>query len=89
MSDSKTARFTWWRTILDGLATFWPTLVTPAVLALSVHFRHPWLGVAVFVSIALAHRWWWTCIFGLLNAMALLGGILGCAIVGVRIMQAA
>jgi hypothetical protein len=84
MNDFRTILPNQWRKLLDFLATFWPLMATPIVAILSIRLQHPWLGVAVFVGIALARRWWWTCIFGLMNGMAIFAGLIGCAIVGVR-----
>jgi hypothetical protein len=47
-------------------------------------FHHPWIGIVTFIGIALAWRLWWTCVFGLLNAMAILGGFIGCGIAVLR-----
>jgi len=60
-------------------STFWPILATPVVLVSTVHFHQPWIGMVIFGSIGLAHKWWWTCIFGLLNAAAIVAGFLACA----------
>lgn len=86
MSDFNIIQPRRWRSIFEFLATFWPAMVAPIVLILSVRFHHPWLGMAVFVGMAVARRWWWTCVFGLLNALAILGGFIGCAIAAIKIL---
>jgi hypothetical protein len=42
--------------------------------------------MTIFVAMAVAIRWWWTCIFGLLNAMAILGGFIACIGVALKML---
>jgi hypothetical protein len=55
------------------------------VVFLSVRL-HPFVGMAMFVGMMLARRWWWTCIFGLPNAMMILAGFVACAIAAIKIL---
>ena len=66
------------------LQAFWPALITPVLICVSLNTGHPFLGVLGFACMAAAKRLWWTCIFGLLNAMAILAGFLVCIIPAVR-----
>jgi hypothetical protein len=73
-----------WRFLAENVSAFWPLLATPVIMFLAFHFRLPWLGMIAFVVLGLAIRYWWTCVFGLLNAMALLGGFLGCVVATIK-----
>jgi hypothetical protein len=58
----------------------------PVVLILSARFHQPIIGMCIFVCMALARRWWWSCVFGLVNAAAILGGFIGCAIAAFKLL---
>lgn len=66
---------------------FWPLIMMPIILVFSVRCHQPWMGMVLFVGMALAHRWWWTCIFGLVNASAIIGGFLGCLVALLRMLD--
>jgi len=65
---------------------FWPLLITTIVTPLSIHFQQPWLGLTTLVGIALARKRWWTCVFGLINDIALAVGVLNCSIASVQLL---
>ncbi|MGV3663776.1 MAG: hypothetical protein ACO1TE_26635 [Prosthecobacter sp.] len=76
----------WARLMAENLLPMAPLVATPLVVTLAVAFERPWIGMALFAGMAHAHRWWWTCIFGLLNALAIAGGFIACAVAAVRLL---
>ncbi len=80
MTDSGTTKIGIGRTVRDFLIVFSPLILTPFVLILALRFHHPWMGMFVFGGIALARKWWWSCVFGLLNAVVIFAGFIGCAV---------
>jgi hypothetical protein len=74
-----------WKGTVDFILVFWPTLLTPVILFLALHYKLPWLGAIVFIAIGLMIRFWWTCVFGLLNAIIVFSGFIGCFIVAMKI----
>jgi hypothetical protein len=86
MHDLHTVRPSRWRAVVDFISAFWPILLMPVVMFLALHFRQPWFGMIAFVIIGCMARFWWSCVFGLLNAMAVFGGFLGCAIATIKIL---
>jgi hypothetical protein len=86
MQDLQPVRQSRWKAVGVFLSVFWPLMLTPLVMYLALHFRQPWFGMIAFVLIGLLARFWWSCIFGLLNAMAVFGGFLGCTIATIKIL---
>ena len=72
------------RAILDALHAFYPTLTTVAVVPAVILAGHPWIGIPIFAVVLALWRTWWTCLFGLGNAMMLWGGIIACLIPYIR-----
>jgi hypothetical protein len=52
----------------------------PIIIAGSIALRMPWLGMVAFVVLMLLTRYWWSCLLGLLNLIAILAGLVSCAI---------
>ena len=66
--------------VRDAAQAFWPMLVTFVVVPTAVVTDALWIGPLVLLPILIVPRFWWTCIFGLLNWMTLVAGIAMCAI---------
>jgi len=66
--------------IKDALQAFYPLIVslvlTPFVLALNL----PWIGIALGAVLFSLKRTWWTCIFGIFNAMAIVAMMVACVV---------
>jgi hypothetical protein len=86
MQNSPSVRQSRWKAVGEFLSVLWPLMVTPLVMYLALHFRQPWFGMIAFALIGLLIRFWWSCILGLLNAMAVFGGFLGCTIATIKIL---
>lgn len=76
-----------WRVVVDFLMVFWPILLMPMIVLTALHFRQPWFGMIAFAGIGLMIRFWWSCIFGLLNASAIIAGFLVCAIATLKVLM--
>ena len=75
--------------IFDSIQAFYPLACVVVFTPLSIALGHPWLGIILFVVILFLWRTWWTCVFGLMNSMALFGGILGCLIPYIQMLRVA
>jgi hypothetical protein len=64
----------------NACQVFWPMAVTLIVVPVAVVLDSLWLGPLVLLPILFVPRIWWTCIFGLVNWMTLVGGIVACAV---------
>lgn len=71
---------------LEFLSALWPLLSTMIVTPLSMCFRQPWIGIIILMGIALAYKRWWTCVFGLLNFIALAAGVVSCSIFAIKLL---
>jgi hypothetical protein len=60
--------------------TFYPLIVSVVHTPIIVKFQVPWFGLALGVVLFALKRTWWTCIFGLLNAMAVLAMMIACVV---------
>ena len=75
--------------IRDVVLVFWPSIVTVLVVPLTVLRGHAWVGVALLTVILFLPRFWWSCLFGLLNWMILVGGVLACLIPYLKMLRQA
>ena len=75
--------------ILDYFGAFYPIACVVVFVPLTTVIGHPWIGIVLFIVIHYLWKTWWTCIFGLMNAMALWGGIAGCVIPYIRMLHRA
>jgi hypothetical protein len=71
---------------LEFPLAIWPALVAMIVTPLSICFRQPWIGIVILMGLVLAYKRWWTCVFGLLNFMALSVGVLSCSIAAIKLL---
>ncbi len=71
---------------IEFLAAFWPLLAAIIVTPLTIYFRQPWIGIVILIGIALDQKRWWTCVFGLLNAIALAVGVLNCSVAAIKLL---
>ncbi len=72
---------------LEFLSAVWPLLVAMIVPPLSVFFRQPWIGIIILIGITLAYKRWWTCVFGLLNFIALAVGVVNCFLFAIQLLR--
>ena len=66
--------------IKDALQTFYPLIVSLVLTPFVVVLNLPWIGLALGVVLFALKRTWWTCVFGLLNAMAIIAMMLACVV---------
>jgi hypothetical protein len=66
--------------IKDALQTFYPLIVSLVITPFIVVLNLPWIGLALGAVLFALKRTWWTCIFGLLNAMAIVAMMLACVV---------
>lgn len=66
--------------VREALRTFYPLILsvvaTPLILRLDVLF----VGILLGIILLALKNTWWTCIFGLLNAMAVVAMMLACVV---------
>jgi hypothetical protein len=63
------------RSVFDFALTFYPMILSSVAVPLAIAAGMPWIGVVVCLVLLLLMRTWWTCIFGLMNWMCLIVGI--------------
>ena len=64
----------------EALQAFYPLIISVVLTPIIVKLHMPWIGLALGVILFALKRTWWTCIFGLLNAMAILAMMIACTV---------
>jgi hypothetical protein len=62
------------------LQAFSPLILSAVATPLILRFDVPWVGILLGVVLLALHKTWWTCIFGLMNAMAVFAMMIACAV---------
>jgi hypothetical protein len=75
--------------LLDSIQAFYPIACVVIFLPATIAIGHPWIGIVLFIVILRLWKTWWTCVFGLMNAMMLWAGIAGCLVPYIRLLRAA
>jgi hypothetical protein len=66
--------------IKDVLQTFYPLIASLVLTPFIVVLNLPWIGLLLGVVLFALKRTWWTSIFGLLNAMAIIAMMFACVV---------
>ena len=74
---------------LETLQAFYPIVCVVIFVPATIAIGHPWIGIVLFIVIHWLWKTWWTCIFGLMNAMVLWAGIAGCLLPYLRMLRVA
>ena len=62
----------------ETIQAFYPLILCAVSLPLVIKFDAWWAGIALGVILLMLHKTWWTCIFGLMNSIALIAMMLVC-----------
>lgn len=73
-----------WKEIGDVAVGFWPLALTYSLVPLALYFRVGWIGAVVLTIVLCLPRFWWSCVFGLLNWITMVTGIAICLLATMR-----
>ena len=73
-----------WNELTDVARGFWPLALTYVTVPLSIYLHIAWIGAILLLFVLLLPRLWWSYIFGLMNWITLVVGILLCSIATIR-----
>jgi MFS superfamily sulfate permease-like transporter len=64
----------------ESIQAFYPLILSVFATPLIIKFDVLWVGILLGVILLALHKTWWTCIFGLLNSMAVIAMMLACVV---------
>ena len=68
------------RTAGESIQVFYPLILSAVATPLILKFDVLWVGILLGVVLLALHKTWWTCIFGLMNSMAVFAMMLACVV---------
>jgi hypothetical protein len=66
--------------VCEALHAFYPLILSVVATPLILKFDVFWVGILLGIFLLVLKNTWWTCIFGLLNAMAVVAMMLACVV---------
>ena len=64
----------------ESVQAFYPLILSAVATPVVLKFDILWFGFFLGVVLLALHKTWWTCIFGLMNSMAVLAMMIACAV---------
>ena len=68
------------RTAGESIQAFYPLILSVVATPVILKFDVLWVGIVLGVILLALHETWWTCIFGLMNSIAVLAMMIACAV---------
>ena len=64
----------------EAVQAFYPLILSAIATPFILKFDILWFGIMLGVVLLALHKTWWTCIFGLMNGMAVFAMMLACVV---------
>ena len=64
----------------ESVQAFYPLILSAVATPLVLKFDVPWAGILLGLVLLALHKTWWTCIFGLMNSMAVFAMMITCLV---------